>query len=87
MLQRAVQIVILGARGAADTEALLRAVNGVSLPTRVLAVLEPGATLPPNHPAAGKQQISSRATAYVCRGPVCSLPLAEPAALAAELQS
>ncbi len=87
MLQRAVQIVILGARGADDTEALLRAVNGVSLPTRVLAVLEPGAALPPSHPAAGKERISSRATAYVCRGPVCSLPLTGPDVLAAELQS
>jgi uncharacterized protein YyaL (SSP411 family) len=84
-LQRAIQIVILGTRGDAGTDALLRAVNGVSLPTRVLVVVDPAAALPDNHPAAGKQQIEGRATAYVCRGSICSLPITEAEALAAEL--
>jgi uncharacterized protein YyaL (SSP411 family) len=85
-LQRAVQIVIRGRRGEAGTDALLRAVNAVSLPTRILSVVAPGAELPASHPAAGKDQLSGRATAYVCRGPVCSLPIVEPAALKAELE-
>jgi uncharacterized protein len=84
-LQRAIQIVILGTRGEAATEALLGAVNAVSLPTRVLVVIDPTTALPPTHPAAGKTQIDHRATAYVCRGPVCSLPITEAEALSAEL--
>ncbi|HYC14086.1 MAG TPA: thioredoxin domain-containing protein, partial [Stellaceae bacterium] len=68
-LQRAVQIVIRGRRDDAETDALLAAVNSVSLPTRVLSVVAPGAALPASHPAAGKDQVSGRATAYVCRGP------------------
>ena len=84
-LQRPIEIVIIGRRGEADTDALLRAASSVSLPTRVLAVLTPGAALPDQHPAAGKQQLAARATAYVCRGPVCSLPLSDAANLAAEL--
>ena len=85
-LQRAVQIVIRGRRGERDTEELLRAVHSVSLPTRILAVVAPDAALPASHPVAGKDQLSGRATAYVCRGPVCSLPIVEPSALQAELE-
>jgi hypothetical protein len=87
MLQRAVQVVIRGRRGETGTDALLRAVNSVSLPTRVLAVIEPGVALPANHPAAGKDQAEGRATAYVCRGPVCSLPITDAAVLRKELEA
>ena len=85
LLQRALQIVIRGQRGGDDTEALLRAASGVGLPNKVLLVVPPEEALPADHPAAGKEQIAGRATAYVCMGPVCSLPLADPAALAADL--
>jgi uncharacterized protein YyaL (SSP411 family) len=86
-LQRAVQIVIRGRRGESDTDRLLRAVHSVSLPTRVLSVVEPGAGLPQNHPASGKDQVAGRATAYVCRGPVCSLPITEATVLKEELET
>jgi uncharacterized protein YyaL (SSP411 family) len=86
MLARATQIVIRGRRGESDTDALITAVHGISLPTRVLAVVELGAALPADHPAAGKDRVDARATAYVCRGPVCSLPLTDPAALSEELE-
>ena len=56
-----------------------------SLPNRVLAVVAPGDGLPATHPAAGKSQIDGRATAYVCHGPVCSLPITEPDGLAQAL--
>ncbi len=85
LLQRAVQIVIRGRRGEASTEALLRAVAGVGLPNKVLSVVPAEAALPAAHPASGKGQIDGKATAYVCVGPVCSLPLTDPAALAADL--
>ncbi len=85
LLQRAVQIVIRGRRGEADTEALLRAVAGVGVPNKVLSVVAPEAALAAGHPAAGKGLSQGRATAYVCEGPVCSLPLVDPAALATDL--
>jgi uncharacterized protein len=43
--------------------------------------LAPGEVLPEGHPARGKGLIDGRAAAYVCEGPVCSLPLTEPQAL------
>jgi hypothetical protein len=74
-LLRAVQVVIVGRRGEAATDALLRAVAGVSLPSRVLQVIAPDAALPAAHPAHGKGQAEGRATAYVCVGQTCSRPV------------
>jgi uncharacterized protein YyaL (SSP411 family) len=85
LLQTAVQIVIVGSREDPATQALLRAAFGVSVPNRVLTVTAPGTGLPAGHPAAGKDRVEGRATAYVCRGTTCTLPLLDPAALAAEL--
>ncbi len=84
-LERAVQVAVVGRRGEADTDALVAAAFRAGNPWRVLQVVAPDAALPPGHPAAGKGQQQGRATAYVCRGPVCSLPVVEAAALAAEL--
>ncbi len=86
ILQRALQIVIRGAREDAATAALLRAAHRTSLPNKVLAVIAPGAALAESHPAAGKEAIGGKATAYVCEGPVCSLPITDPAALEADLR-
>ena len=85
LLHRAVQIVVCGARTAAETRALLDAVFATSLTNRVLTVLAPGDALRAGHPAAGKGQHEGRAAAYVCVGPVCSLPATEPEALRAAL--
>ncbi len=84
-LQRALQVVIVGDRGAADTGALIEVVRGVSLPNRLLLVVAPDSPVPPNHPAAGKTRIGGRATAYLCRGQSCGLPVTDPAALRAAL--
>ncbi|MBM3583743.1 MAG: thioredoxin domain-containing protein [Alphaproteobacteria bacterium] len=86
-LERAIQVVIVGHRADAGTQALLRAVAGVSVPARVLQVVAPGATLPATHPALGKGQVGKRPTAYVCVGPTCSLPVAEPNVLAEALRT
>ena len=86
MLREALQIVVIGETDAADTAALKRVIYGVSRPGRVLNVLTPGAALPRAHPAFGKTMLGDRATAYVCRGMVCSLPIVEPDALAAALR-
>jgi uncharacterized protein len=86
MLRDTLQIVVIGARDGADTAALKRAVYSVSRPGRVLNVIPPGAALPQAHPAFGKTPQGDRATAYVCRGMVCSLPIVDPDALAAALR-
>ena len=85
LLDDALQIAIIGARESADTQALLRAVYDISLPGRVLQVCPPDEELPPGHPAHGKARIGGRATAYLCRGQTCSLPVTEPADLARAL--
>jgi uncharacterized protein YyaL (SSP411 family) len=84
-LEAATQVVIVGEAGTEDTRALLRAVWLAPLAHRVVQRLSPGQELPAGHPAAAKEQLQGRATAYVCRGPECSLPLSDSAELAAEL--
>ncbi len=86
LLQRAVQIVIRGMRGEAATEALLRAVNDAPLMNLVLDVVPPDRDLPEGHPAFGKDAIGGKATAYVCEGPVCSMPLTDAGTLVAVLK-
>lgn len=86
-LRDGLQIVVIGARDADDTTALLRVVHGASLPGRTLAVVAPGSTLPHDRPAAGKTQIDGKAAAYVCRGATCSLPITTPADLQEALRA
>jgi uncharacterized protein YyaL (SSP411 family) len=47
----------------------------------ILSVISGENTLPVTHPAHGKAAIAGKATAYVCRGETCSLPVTEPADL------
>ena len=81
-LERGVQIVILGDRADKHTQKLLQAVYSQPVPDRTVMVIAPGSELPKNHPARNKTQRDNRATAYVCRGPNCSLPLTDPGMLA-----
>jgi uncharacterized protein YyaL (SSP411 family) len=84
-LAKPLQIVLVGDKSAEDFAGLRHAVYSASLPNRVVLALAPGESLPTGHPAYGKGLVGGHAAAYVCDGPVCSLPLTEPAALAAEL--
>jgi uncharacterized protein len=81
LAQRPVQIVLVGERGDPGLAGLRRAVYGVSLPNRVVLAIAPGETLLADHPAHGKGLVGGSPAAYVCDGPVCSLPLTEPQAL------
>jgi uncharacterized protein YyaL (SSP411 family) len=76
-----VQIVIAGNTDDTEFAELKRAAYGVSLPNRVMLATSPDAALPADHPAHGKGPVGGRPAAYVCVGPVCSLPLTEPRAL------
>ena len=51
----------------------------------MLTQLGPKEALPLGHPAFGKGQQEGKATAYVCVGPVCSLPVTDAQALKAAL--
>ena len=81
LLAKPLQIVLVGERGNSAFDALLRAVYDVSLPNRVVLSLLPGHSLPPDHPASGKGLVDGKPAAYVCEGPVCSLPITEPQTL------
>ena len=84
---RPLQIAICGPRDAPATAALSRAVAAsASLPNLVLSLVAPDAGLPPGHPAHGKGMIGTKPAAYVCDGPVCSPPFADPAALTEDLK-
>ncbi|TXH39263.1 MAG: thioredoxin domain-containing protein [Rhodospirillaceae bacterium] len=79
------QIVLVGARDNAGTDALLDVLRDYSLPTALLQRVSPDEALPPHHPAQGKEMIDGRPTIYLCRGQTCSLPISDPAALALAL--
>jgi hypothetical protein len=44
----------------------------------VVVALSAGSSLPTDHPAFGKGLVNGKPAAYVCVGPVCSLPVTDP---------
>ena len=77
LLHRAAQTVIIGTPEDAATKELFAAALRAPQPNLVLQRIDPDAELPKTHPAHGKKQEGGKATAYVCVGPVCSLPLTD----------
>ena len=82
LLQSGVQVVIVGERNAEDTRALLNTIYSRFSPLHLLQLVDLESGLPADHPAGGKGQTAGRATAYVCRGQTCSLPITDAAELA-----
>jgi len=74
------EVVVVGARGAPDTAALLATVAAAYLPNRVLVRAEAGEKDVPA-PARDRPAVDGRATAYVCRHFACSSPTTDPAEL------
>jgi uncharacterized protein len=85
LLDQPVQIVVIGAPADPAGVALRRIALRAPLPAAVVLALAPDEPLPAGHPAAGKGQLEGRATAYVCRGQTCRLPVTDPDELAATL--
>ncbi|MDQ2767466.1 MAG: thioredoxin domain-containing protein [Gemmatimonadota bacterium] len=87
----ATEVAIVGARGDAGFEALVRETASRFLPSLVLAVGDSSGgeiasaidTLPLLR---DRGMIHERATAYVCRGYVCDVPVTDPRALGAQLE-
>jgi hypothetical protein len=71
------QVVIVGDPDADGGRALYAECLRHSIADRMLTRLADTSGLPPAHPAAGKTMVDGRATAYVCRGTTCSLPVTE----------
>jgi uncharacterized protein YyaL (SSP411 family) len=65
----------------ASADALLSAVRAGWTPNTILSLHAGAVDLPPEHPATGKTAVEGKATAYVCRGETCSLPVTDGAAL------
>ncbi len=84
LLEDAVQVVVTGDPADARTRELTHVAWSAPQPLLVFQLVADAAALPEGHPAKGKAGRGDPA-AYVCRGPVCSLPLADPHALAAEV--
>jgi len=81
LAMKPLQIVLAGDANDTEFAELKRAIYRVSLPNRVVAEIAAGDELPAGHPAHGKGLVGGKAAAYVCDGPVCSLPITEPQAL------
>ena len=77
ILQCGQQVVIVGHRQDPQSQDLLQGVFAACLPNRILTVIAPDDELPATHPAAGKTQMGGMATAFVCVGTTCSLPLTD----------
>jgi hypothetical protein len=80
--------VIIGAKDDPRTSALAARARRVLRPEDAVVRIAPGAPPPPevgDEWLAGREAIEGRATAYLCVGHACSLPIHEPAELVAEL--
>jgi hypothetical protein len=86
LLEKPLQIVIVGEPKDPLFQSLLRGAYDISLPNRIVLTLLPGASLPADHPASAKSLVDGKSTAYVCDGPVCSLPVTDQQALLDALQ-
>lgn len=86
-LERPLQLVLVGPTEQISTQALRRIVADSSAPDLIFQQVPLSAALPASHPASGKLMKDGRAAAYLCIGPVCSLPFTDPEALATALRS
>jgi len=82
-LRDGVQIVIVGPKSAPETQALVKAAQALPLVDRLIQCVDPDDALPVDHPAHGKTMVDGLPAAYICRGPVCGLPVTDPAEMAA----
>ena len=84
-METAAQIVLVADPDDPETIALRRKIFDAGLDGRIIVQLAPDAALPEGHPAQGKGTVDGKPTVYICRGPVCGLPVTDSEALVAEL--
>ncbi|MGH2694653.1 MAG: thioredoxin domain-containing protein [Actinomycetota bacterium] len=80
------EVVIIGAAGDSDTEALLEAVRSRFVPNKILIASSDPTSLEERIPLLhGRTRLDGRASAYVCHHGTCRAPVSEPDALATQL--
>jgi uncharacterized protein YyaL (SSP411 family) len=84
-LINALVVVVIGHKGNARTQELLRAYWAKPMPNAMVVQMEPGDPLPAGHPAAGRGMEGGQPTAYICQAGQCSQPIVNPADLAMAL--
>ena len=82
LLARPAQVVLIGAAGDPRLAELRGIALGAAAPDLIVLTVAPGTALADEHPAAGKDAIGGRATAYVCPGRTCLPPATDPDELA-----
>lgn len=65
-------IVVIGHKGHAKTQELMRAYWGKTVPSGMVMQIEPGEPLPPGHPATGRGMQGGHPTAYIVQAGNCS---------------
>ena len=83
LLEAGLQIVIVGDDEQADN--LYRSAVAAAPPLATISKIPRGDLLADSHPAAGKGLVDGKPAAYLCKGPVCGLPVSDPAELHAAL--
>lgn len=78
-------VLVIGHKGNARTQELLRAYWSRPMPNAMVVQIEPGDPLPQGHPAAGRGMEGGQPTAYICQQAACSPPITNPAELAQAL--
>jgi len=86
LVERPVQVVVLGDAGADAARDLQRTALAAPTSECIVLTLPPETALPDHHPAAGKHPVDGRPTAYVCPGQTCRLPVTEAEELARSLR-
>ena len=85
-LSKPKEVVVVGERDDAGTDALLAEIHKNYMPNRVLLGAEDGDDATGDLPLlAGRRKVDGMATAYVCENYVCQLPVTDPQALARQL--
>jgi uncharacterized protein YyaL (SSP411 family) len=80
------EIVVMGAVDNPKTLELIAAVQGRSLPNKLLVVVPPGEKLPEGHPARDKPMFNGNPTAYIVQRGIVAAPVNNPVALSQMLQ-
>jgi uncharacterized protein YyaL (SSP411 family) len=86
LLLHPVQIALVGKKESAELMEMVREVLSSPLINRTLAVKCDERALPLSHPLSGKIAVGGHATAYVCQGATCSLPITSPAELRSKIR-
>jgi uncharacterized protein len=80
-MQPGVEVVVVGAPDAEDTQEMIRTIRSVYLPNKVVLLKDPNhAELKKMAPYTESQKmIGGKATVYICRNFACEAPLVDPA--------